>query len=197
MKIAIDIDEVLSEFTAEFIKWYNITHGTQWTFDDMVDYYWPNWMGITVEEAIDDVHEFFSTDRFRNLPLVRGAQEGIAELAKQHELYAVTGRQNVVKDITYEWLDRNFPNVFKKIEFTNNYPQDGSPTLAKGEVCAKLGCDVLIDDDTRHVESLMQHGVQMIVFDKQWNAYHRLPSSVRRVSDWPQLLSVINQIATI
>ncbi len=195
MKIAVDIDEVLGEFIREFLNWYNREHGTNWTFEDITDYHWPNIFGNTVEEAIDDVHKFFETDGFKNMPLVVGAKEGIGELGKSHELYAVTGRQNVVKEITHEWLDRNFPNVFKVIEFTNNYPKDGSPTLTKGGVCGRLGCEVLIDDDTRHVESLMKYGVKLIVPHKPWNGHHRLPDSIIRVDNWSEIVEAVNKIA--
>ena len=142
MKIAVDLDEVLGEFVSEFLKWYNREYGTKWTFDDVTDYHWPNFLGKTTKQTVNDAHRFFKTDRFRNLPLVSGAKAGIAELAKRHELYMVTGRQNVTKDVTYQWLSRNFPGVFRAVEFTNHYPKDGSRTLAKGEVCRRLGCEV-------------------------------------------------------
>jgi len=195
MKIAVDIDEVLGEFISEFLKWYNHEHGSSWMWDDVTDYHWPTFMGNTTKEAVDDVHRFFETDKFRNLPLVVGAREGIAELLKGHELYAVTGRQNVVREITSDWLDRNFPNTFQGVEFTNTYPKDGSSTLTKGEVCERLGCEVLIDDDTRHVESLMKHGVRLIVMNKPWNGYHRLPASVLRADDWGEIVQAVGKLA--
>ncbi len=197
MRIAVDIDEILAEFIGEFFKWYNQEYGANWTWDDVTDYHWPNFLGNTVEEAVDDVHRFFETDRFRNLPLVAGAKEGIAELLASHELYAVTGRQNVVQDTTRAWLDRNFPNAFRAVEFTNNYPKDGSKTLTKGEVCERLGCKVLIDDDTRHIGSLMEHGVRLIVMDKPWNIYHRLPPQVIRVKGWPEIPEAVSNLTLI
>jgi uncharacterized HAD superfamily protein len=194
MKIAVDLDEVLAEEIREFLKWYNLQYGTEWTFDDAMDSHWPIFLGNTLEEAVDDIHRFFETESYQNLPVVAGAQEGIAELIKDHELYVVTGRQNVVQKITYDWLDRNFPNSFKVVEFTNSYSKDGSPTLTKGEVCERLGCEVLIDDDTRHVESLMKHGVRLIVMNKPWNGYHRLPASVLRADNWGEIVEAVGTL---
>lgn len=195
MKIAVDIDEVLGEFVSEFLKWYNHEYGTRWTFNDVTDYHWPNFLGKTTEQTVNDAHRFFKTDRFRNLPLVSGAKAGVAELARHHQLYVVTGRQNVVQEITREWLDRNFPDIFKEVEFTNNYPQDSSLTLAKGEMCKRLGCEVLIDDDTRHIESLMKYGVKLIVLYKPWNKYHRLPDSVIRVDGWREIVEAVSKLS--
>ncbi|OGB74314.1 hypothetical protein A2V68_00965 [candidate division Kazan bacterium RBG_13_50_9] len=197
MRIAVDLDEVLGEFIGEFLKLYNRKHGTDWSFNDVINYHWPAFMGKTTEELVDEVYKFFETDSFRNLPVVEGAKEGIAELAKNHELCVVTGRQNVIEGATHKWLDHNFPGVFKAVEFTNNYPKGNSPTLSKGEVCKRLGCEVLIDDDSRHVETLMTHGVRVILFNKPWNSYHRLPSSVRRANNWSEIIEAVNQMAGV
>lgn len=197
MRIAVDIDEILCEFVGEFLKWYNDRHGTKWVLTDFADYHWPNFLKISVEETIAEVHRFFETEQFRALPLVEGARQGVAKLAKEHELYIVTGRQNVTKDVTCQWLDRNFPGVFKAVEFTNNYPQDGGSTLAKGEVCRRLGCEVLIDDDTRHVGSLMECGVKLIVLRKPWNEGHQLPDSVICAEDWRGVVEAVNQLVKV
>jgi 5'(3')-deoxyribonucleotidase len=196
MKIAVDIDDVLSEWTREFLKWCNRKYNTNWVYEDLVDYRWDRLLGITNMQAVDDVHDFQETDQFRDLPLISGAKEGIMELAKHHELHVVSGRLNGAKDITCEWLERNFPGIFKGIELINRYPRDGSKTLAKGEVCRRLGCEILIDDDTRHVESLMEYSVQVIIFNKHWNTYHRLPDSIWRADGWPEIIERVNRLAS-
>jgi 5'(3')-deoxyribonucleotidase len=197
MKIAVDIDEVLGEFITEFLKWYNPRHGTGWTFADVSDYHWANFLKIDVSEAIAEVHKFFETEQFRTLPLIEGAREGVAELVKHHELYAVTGRQNVVQEITKAWLQRNFPGVFISIEFTNHYPQNNSQTLSKGEVCHRLGCGVLIDDDIRHADDLIPHNVKLVIFNKPWNIHHQLPGEVLRASSWSEIVAAVNKFALV
>ncbi|AKM84464.1 TPA: hypothetical protein DHW58_00830 [Patescibacteria group bacterium] len=197
MKIAVDIDEVLGEWMREFLRWYNHEYGTNWRYADVTDYRWPVFTGDSSGKAIEDVYKFHKMDSFRHLPLVNGAEEAITELVKHHELYAVTGRQNVTREITHQWIQQNFPGVFKGIELANNYPKDGSATLAKGKICEELGCEVLIDDDTRHVESLMKHGIRVIVFNKPWNIYHRLPDSIMRADNWPEIVEHINQLVTV
>lgn len=194
MKIAVDIDEVLCEFVAEFLKWYNQRHGTDWTFNDVTDYHWPNFMNAPLDQLVDEAHEFFKTDMYHNLPLVRGAREGIADLAKEHRLCAVTGRQNILKGITLKWLDENFPKTFEKVEFTNNYAKDGTPPLSKGDVCKNLECEVLIDDDTRYVEPILDNRVKLILFNKPWNAHLRMPPSIRRANNWPEIISFVKEL---
>lgn len=195
MKIAIDLDEVLGEFVQEFLKWYNRCYGTNWTFNDVVDYHWPNFMHTSVGQIIDDAHRFFATEEFVNLPLVSGARAGVLELAKTHRLCVVTGRPFVVRNITRQWLDCNFPGVFETVEFTNNYAKDMVPVCSKGELCRKLQCDVLIDDDIRHVGSLLQHGVRPVILNKPWNICHPLPAAVARADSWPEIVQAVRELS--
>jgi len=197
MKIAIDLDDVLCSFIAEFLKWYNPQHQTDWQFEDVVDYHWPNFMHITVEQAIQDVHDFFLTDKFANLPVMPGAKEFIEKLAQEHELYIVTARQYIAEATTYTWLEQNFPSVFRGVLFANHYSMDGSPALTKGELCRQVGCELIIDDDGRHLDSLTKHGIKAVIIDKPWNQGHKLPVGATRVYNWDEALQAVEQLSTV
>ncbi|MFH0912246.1 MAG: hypothetical protein V1807_01140 [Patescibacteria group bacterium] len=194
MKIAVDLDDVLCSFIAEFLKWYNPQHGTNWCFEDVVDYHWPNFMKITVEQAVRDVHDFFLTPEFANLPLIPGAQEFIQELACGHELYIVTARQHVAEAITHTYLEKNFPGVFRGVLFANHYSMDGSPALTKGELCEQAGCEVIIDDDARHADVLMAHNIKMVLIDKPWNRNDQLPTGVIRAYNWEDATQAVKKL---
>jgi len=196
MKIAVDLDDVLCSFITEFLKWYNPQHNTNWQFDDVVDYHWPNFMHVTLEQAIKDVHEFFLSEGFANLPLMPGAHEFISQLTGQHELYIVTSRQNVAKNTTYNWLDRNFPGVFRKVMFANHYSADGSPARTKGELCREIGCELIVDDDGRHVDSLLQSGIKVVLMDKPWNKNDQLLTGVIRAYNWEDATRAIEKLLT-
>lgn len=197
MKIAVDLDDVLASFIAEFLKWYNAKNGTDWKFEDVVDYHWPNFMHITVEQAIQDVHDFFLTPEFANLPLMPGARGFILQLSKQHELYLVTARQNIAQKTTYDWLDKNFPNIFQAVLFANHYSNDGSPALTKGELCQRVGCELLIDDDGRHLDSLIDYGIEAILIDKPWNQNTQLSGGVTRAYNWDEALQTVEKLSLI
>lgn len=196
MKIAVDLDDVLCSFIAEFLKWYNPQHGTNWQFDDVVSYHWPNFMHIIVEQAIADVHRFHVSKGFTELPLMPGAQKFISKLASQHELYIVTSRQNAARDVTYDWLERNFPGVFKEVLFANHYSADGSPALTKGELCQQVGCELIIDDDGRHLDPLLAHNIKVVLIDKPWNKNDQLPAEVIRAYNWDDATRAIEKLLT-
>ncbi|HCR41835.1 TPA: hypothetical protein DIV45_00450 [Patescibacteria group bacterium] len=194
MKIAVDLDDMLCSFIAEFLKWYNPQHGANWQFEDVVDYHWSNFMHITAEQAIQDVHDFFLTSGFANLPVMPGAQEFIRKLAKEHELYIVTARQHVAEATTYTWLEQNFSGVFRGVLFANHYSADGSPSLTKGELCQQVGCELIIDDDGRHLGSLLAHNIKAVLIDKPWNKNDILPAEVIRAYNWDDALRAIEKL---
>lgn len=194
MKIAVDLDEVLGEFIREFLVWYNQKYQTIWTFEDVSDYHWSNWMNITSEQAVNDVHEFFKTDDFANLPVVDGAREGIIALSKNHQLYLVTARQNVVSNITKEWINKNFPDTFQEIVHCNHYPTDGAISRPKGEICIELGCEIIIEDNLYHADDLLNSNVRMILLIKPWNKNSTPSSRIMKVNNWPEILVAIDAI---
>lgn len=194
MKIAVDLDEVLGDFVGAFLKWRNRTYGGNWTYDDVVDYHWANYLGIPSEQAIDEVHQFFKTDEFADLPVIDGAREAVAVLARDHELVIVTARQHAIEGITRRWLEHNFSGQFREVIFANHYAKDGSPIKEKGELCREAGCDWIIEDNAYHLEPLMRYGVGVIIIDKPWNGHYRLPSQVRRASNWAEVVDIVKQL---
>jgi len=194
-RIAVDLDEVLNEFLPEFLKWYNLLNGTDLSAKDAFDYDWAKFMNISVDSAIKYVHEYFKTDEFKNLPVADGAIATIQKLAGKYDLYLITARQDILRDLTLYWLDKNFPKVFKQIIFVNHYSLDNSPKREKGEVCEELGCKVIIDDNPYHIQPLIKCGIKVILLDKPWNISQNFPKSVIRVDNIKEVPGIIEQLA--
>lgn len=194
-RIAVDLDEVLNEFLPEFLKWYNLLNNTNLSAKDVFDYDWAKFMNISVDSAIKYVHEYFKTDEFKNLPVADGAIATIQELAGKYDLYLITARQDILRDLTLYWLDKNFPKVFKQIIFVNHYSLDNSPKREKGEVCEELGCKVIIDDNPYHIQSLIKYRIKVILLDKPWNISQNFPKSVIRVDNIKEVPGIIEQLA--
>lgn len=193
-KIAVDLDEVLCELMRAFLKWHNHQYKTSYRFDDAVDYHWSNFMGISSERAIREFHNFARTTEYANLPIINGSVQVMAELLKKHELYLITARQTVFEEVTRKWVDKYFPNVFKEIVFTNHYPMDGTPSYSKGEVCHKLGCKILIDDNPYNIQSLLDLGVNVILLNKPWNKNQNFPESVIRADNIKEIPGIIGEL---
>jgi uncharacterized protein len=193
IKIAIDLDDTLSSLIAEFIKWHNREYNTIWEYADATDYHWEVWMGTTEEYAVRTIHKFFETPEFANLPVLSGAKDWINSLKDNYDLYIVTARQSLVEDITREWINKNFPNTFQDIVLGNHYALDGTRGPSKGELCEKLGCKVLVDDNIYHIDSLLKRGIKTIILDRPWNRSIKLSPGVIRAHTWEEATQAVTE----
>ena len=94
MKIAVDIDDVLADFVSPFLNYYNSRFKTNFKKDDFSLYTFWNVLGITREQAVAIVNDFYKTPAFRDLPVYEGAVEAIRELKDSNELYVLTSRRS-------------------------------------------------------------------------------------------------------
>jgi len=197
MKIAVDLDEVLGDFVGAFLRWYNHHQlGPKLTKADVVNYYFKDILGWTKDQELATMYRFFDDGEIMNLEPVVGAQAGVKRLAENHELYLVSGRQSRLQQETERWVEKHFPNTFKGIYLANQHSLDGGAVLDKGTICKSLGCEVLIDDGSQHVEPVMAAGIKVVILNHPWNDYHRLPASVVRADSWEEIVTAVGRLAT-
>lgn len=139
-RIAIDIDEVLMPFAKPMFKWGNIKPITR-----KYPYNYAVALGITEKESRDLVYGYYESDEFINTKPICGASYVLGFLKSlDYDIYAVTGRQNRVRDKTEMWLDHHFPYIFKDVILTNSY------TLCevnKEDICKSLAIQAIVDDN--------------------------------------------------
>ena len=49
-------------------------------------------------------------------------------------MVVVTSRQHVIQDVTLEWIDRHFPDVFHEVYFGNHFSLEGG-SRKKSDIC--------------------------------------------------------------
>lgn len=200
--IAIDCDDVMVDTLPKIVEDYNAEYGTKLGLEHMyVDH---NQItaafGVsTGQEAVQRLHKMYQREGYyQSLKPIYGAVEAIAQLARQHELHVVTGRQSFLKSATQYTLDMYFPGMFTSVEHTNFYPDENfkdAITRSKGEVCAQLRADILIDDHVAHGKDVLNHGVRQVLLfgDYPWNQSDEIPG-VTRCNTW---IDVLRQVETI
>ncbi len=186
--IVIDVDDVLLPHFGCLIAWYNAEYGTNVTMaiNHSVDVM--AWGADSIEEAVHRVHRYFETDTFKNEKPYDEAGPALTELGQNYELVIITGRDEAIEDITRDWLQTYFPDVFKEVHFTSLYSLVGK-SRSKAEVTALLNADYFIDDNLPAVTEVAASGVPSLLFgDYPWNETDSLPGNVTRVADWPAVL---------
>lgn len=186
--IAVDIDEVLAPQFQDLIDWYNKMYGTKLTLADNYPKDPRPWGTNNVEVAVKRVHKFFETDGFKKQQPFQEAKAALKVLNKTYRLVVITGRDNMVKAVTKNWLDRHFTELFAEVHLTAVYSLEGK-TQSKAKLMKDLGISYLIDDNLDHVIEAAHEGLKALLFGiYPWNRAEELTENITRVKNWQDVL---------
>ncbi len=186
MKIGFDIDEVLLDTIPAFLDYHNPKLGTDFKKEDIFTYDLWEIIGCSREEAIGLFREFFFSGH--EIKPVEGAIEAVDYLSRSHELYNITSRDIMLKDLTHACIDKYFPNKFKEIHFTNQWGTGKSTT--KGIICSEQKIDVLIEDGLHYAREVSQLGIRVLLYDCPWNQ-EEVNGYIKRVRNWPEIVDYL------
>lgn len=186
--IALDIDDVLSDSMEAVRLEVNERLGVDLQPEhyaipgDYWGYYESVWAQHHLAIGFDDLDE--RSVKLRYAPII-GARLALEKLAQRYKLVAITSRKEDWRHMTLEWLDEHFPGVIDSVTFAGN--KEHSVIRTKGEVCAELGAEWLIDDNVEHCLTARDHEVTPVLFgDYGWQ--HKVPDSLVRCKDWAGVL---------
>jgi 5'(3')-deoxyribonucleotidase len=154
-KIAVDVDEVLSPFLPSLLKWRkprNLPKRFPYLYRDIYK--------ISEEESRKMVREFYESQEFMNLEPIKDSQKVLKNL-KEHKLYVVTGRQNIVREKTENWIEKWYPGIFEDVILTNSFTSQEVP---KSDVCVDLNIGLLIDDNFTNCVECISVGTKALNF---------------------------------
>ncbi len=189
--IAVDCDDVLVPTTPFFVEAYNKRYGTSVRLEHahIAD---DNIWGVTHAVMLERFNEMVQTDTYRALGPSDIEVEVLKRLAKNHELHVVTARKEEEREFTQAMLDLKLPGVFKSLDLVGW-------TGSKGEVCRRIGADVLIDDSARHLHDAIELGLPKggaILFGEYpWNAADSMHEDLFVCKSWPEVQQMIEDLA--
>jgi 5'(3')-deoxyribonucleotidase len=155
-RIAIDVDEVLVNFLYPMARSRRLGKPKKLKYN----YVYREIFDITEEESQEFVKEFYKSDAFRNLKPITGSQRAMNWIRSQSsKLYVVTGRQNIVRGETEEWIHTYFPGIFDDVILTNSYTPE---EIRKVDICRALNIGLIIDDNKAICDECLESGVRAI-----------------------------------
>ncbi|MEH6408593.1 MAG: 5'(3')-deoxyribonucleotidase [Leeuwenhoekiella sp.] len=168
MTIFVDMDEVIADTYGAHIDLYNKKYNANLTIEEC--------MGKEVWQCVpEDCQPYVRSHAslrgfFRDLKVMPGSQQVLADLAKNHEVYIASAAMQFKNSLEEkaDWLDEHFP--FIKWE---NRILCGHKHILKG--------DVLIDDRSYNLETFDGRGLQ---FSSPHNANTQ---GLERVNTWEEI----------
>jgi uncharacterized HAD superfamily protein len=186
--IAIDIDDVISRNASAFIEYSNQKYGTDLTANDYQEHWGEVWK-VEHDELKKRAEEYHESGYIATYPVIEGAFEALSQLKKRFRLVAVTSRRISIKQLTQEWIQTHYPNIFEDIIFCGFFDSEHYGFhLTKGELVKNLSANYFIDDQLKHVLAVAKNGITSLLFgDYFWNKTDTLPENIVRVRNWQEV----------
>jgi 5'(3')-deoxyribonucleotidase len=172
MKIALDIDGVLRDFTGRLIEVYkedypdhDVKPITTWWFED----------SFPIGKKIYDYYKENGERIFRFAKPFSGAYEFVASLKESNHVFIITAQPENLSWATSGWVEEHLPKV-DGLFFTNK------KWLAD--------FDILLDDSPDVMETVWASGKAGILYNQAWNVKHNYP----RVYNYEQFARLYGRI---
>lgn len=189
--IAVDCDDVLVRTTPWFVEKYNQLYGTAVTLADShsdSDEIW----GVPHAEMLKRFAEMIETDEYKQLGPTEDEVAVLTYLAQHHELHLVTARKESERAATQAMLERDLPGMFASMEFVG---WQGS----KGDICTRIGADVLIDDNARHLHNAITQGLPaggaLLFGEYPWNVDSSNHTDLKQCRTWDDVKRAVDTLA--
>lgn len=186
MVIWVDCDDVLSQtidfllnspyFTARNIKIWDITSYNLYEISSL---------GLSYQQAVKVFGDMFSSPDYLKMKPVDGAKEWLERLKKgDNKLILITGRSDIRREKTIEWLERYWLDLFDDYIFAN---ENTDQAKSKSEICLENGVELMIEDRISICQELAGVGIPSFLIDCPWNQWE-VEDLIRRVKSWNEIM---------
>ncbi len=183
-KIAFDIDGVVADTMASFIKVAKEDYGIEGIKREEITSYWLEDCLPIPDEIIGEIISKILEDPFKTgLKPIKGAVEVLTELSQKSPLTFVTARP--VKEPIVSWLKQTLIYVDPQ---RINVIATGKHE-AKVNVLKELGISYFLEDHLETCLQIFEAGIKAIVYDQPWNQGN---TPFLRVKNWTELKKLLD-----
>jgi len=191
----VDIDDVLLVLTPGIVEFHNDRYGTRIKPCEITSQNFTQQFGTSLATLRTRLHLFYQTRQFENLPMVKGAYEGILRLRESGIPHLITSREDILRAITKSRIKREFPpDTFMTLNYAKNPFMEKDERPTKPEICRRLSIKIMIEDNLEHVLAISKvKGIELVYLldldgEYGWNhTDEKLPENVQRVSSWDEI----------
>jgi len=196
MAIGVDIDEILFPTRSYFGIFLNLKYNKNFSGEELqgqeygFEFY--KIYGLTKEQALKNFYEFARTVMFREMQPFPEALLGVIRLKRLRDLHIVSSRQEFLRNITEQQIERHFSGMFSAIHLGNLLSYEGSSTK-KQAICMREGIELLVEDSPEQALEVSQ-AIPVVLFDKPWNRHIQETARIKIARTWPEIVEKTEMI---
>jgi 5'-nucleotidase len=174
VKVLVDVDSVVCDLHAEWLRRYNADYNDSLTNEDIKEW---SLLPFVKPECGDRIYDYLEEDLYGlTTPVIKGAQEGLERLrrAGDYITFVTSCVSPGMFDPKVEWLRRE----------GMLYRGDGFVAVLKGTSKLVVNGDVLIDDYSDTVREFVNVGRIAVLFTQPWNRDAWAPA---RMESWDEV----------
>lgn len=183
MKIGIDIDEIVVEYTKHYLELCEASLGKKFLFEEISQFNLWKILEISREEVNSIAKEFNDKGLMEKQEFIEGAKEAINNLSKDNNLFFITSRPPHIKERTVRFFNGHFSEVDLEIIFSEKL---NGNEKSKAQICKELGVGVLIEDRRKYALDCAENGIKVFLMDKPWNQ-NCGHENIIRVKNWKEI----------
>ncbi|MEI7792390.1 MAG: hypothetical protein WCI57_02815 [Candidatus Berkelbacteria bacterium] len=190
MKIAFDLDDVLTNTTEKLTDYFNHLHGTSHTLVDHVTFGLHE-VWCKPEEYCRTVCDDFLSLHIPELSPYEGAQVLLEQLSSNgYEIVIISSRPSIHFGATEAWIAKHFSGL--KIElYLAGQKHLNIPGRTKAEICKSIGATYIVDDAPHHIDDCSSEGILCFLWDRPWNQDYKETDVARRVKSYDELIRLL------
>lgn len=191
MNLILDVDEVILDWQAAFVKWISQAYGLELDPAGPNSYDLTNWAGT---EAVSLVRQFSTTPGFGEIPYTSGTLtffEEFQRLSLPHSIKLITSCG--VEDCTVNARRKNLRAIDPFVSEYHFLPLD-APKKEKLAACPPGS--ILVEDNVNHALEAVNLGMTAFVFKRSHNRRDlSIDPRLIWVDSWKPVLNTLSNLA--
>jgi hypothetical protein len=182
----VDLDEVLFDTMSDFLEFYNNRNSTNFKREDILDYRdWGKSLGVTNDYAMNELHDYFQSERGIYIPRIPGSLEALTMLRNIYDIPGLTYRNIIFKEITHKSLEVRFPGLVDGVHFAHHNSNNHKKHESKGDIAKKLELTHYVDDQFETALECAMNNINVYLINAPWNITEKIPYglSIKRVNN--------------